>query len=256
VIFSLVKKSFNWLVSSFGNFLIATAFMSCLVNMIWFNTIRLSAFQYGLKPNAVNGSLFFWSQSFCFVPFLACLGLIFAVVVVLFIEQDKMSSKQITLRIIIIIILCALTVGTTRMGGSYNHYIMNGFQERMQKQLDISAIKLWLSNLEEKDFSDEWVRLESAKNKKWKDNLYRNVIWPDNINWPESIKIFAPGYVRLWAETISDRRLLLEWGGTLPGRWGVVVSLEAAEIPPTVSTRHDIYYTRKLAEEAYIYYRH
>ncbi len=159
-------------------------------------------------------------------------------------------------RIIIIIILCALTVGTTRMGGSYNHHIMNGFQERLQKKLDISAIKLWLSNLEEKDFSDEWVRLERSKNMKGGNYLPENVLWPDNINWPESIKIFAPGYVRLWAETSSDRRLLLEWGGTLMGRWGVVVSLETPEMPPPESNLHDIYYTRKLAEEAYLYYQH
>ena len=167
-----------------------------------------------------------------------------------------MTPKQIILRIIVVIILCIVMVNSTKIGWPYSRHIMNGFQERMQKKLDISAIKLWLSNLVEKDFSDEWVRLERSKNMKGGNYLPENVLWPNNINWPESIKIFAPGYVRLWAETIGDRRLLLEWGGTLMGRWGVVVSLETPEMPPPESNLHDIYYTRKLAEDAYIYYQH
>jgi len=99
------------------------------------------------------------------------------------------------------------------------------FREQMRTEADIPAIRNWLRTLSKEDCTGATVCLPSTSNP-----LERS--WPNSFEWPKSLKVFEPGYVKLDLDENSQPRVRLTWGGPF-GHWGIEIGMEDMKIPPS-----------------------
>ena len=120
----------------------------------------------------------------------------------------------------------------------------SGFKKYLQKEADIPAIRTWLSTVNPEACTDEEI------------NLYTNYtlesVWPESIDWPESITRFDPHYVSLSMDHTSHPIVRLTWGGAL-GHWGFVVGGEDMETPESDFSEYGEY-RLELIEGAYVWH--
>ncbi|HCO93971.1 MAG TPA: hypothetical protein DIU00_08480 [Phycisphaerales bacterium] len=108
-----------------------------------------------------------------------------------------------------------------------------GFRERIRSKADIEDIRNWLETLEDEDCNGESIVL-------LRDSDSFKSQWPDSIEWPKSLKVFNPNYVKLVLDENGNPKVSLTWGGPF-GHWGVVIGMEDMEIPPSDLSRYGEY---------------
>lgn len=108
-----------------------------------------------------------------------------------------------------------------------------GFRERIKSKADIKDIRNWLETLQEKECNGEIIGL-------YRDSDPFKSHWPDTIEWPESLKVFNPHYVKLDLDENKNPMVSLTWGGPF-AHWGVVIGMEDMEIPPSDLSRYGEY---------------
>jgi hypothetical protein len=108
-----------------------------------------------------------------------------------------------------------------------------GFRERIKSKADIEDIRNWLETLQDEDCNGETISLHS-------DSVPFKSHWPNSIEWPESLKVFNPGYAILDLDKNGNPKMSLTWGGPF-GHWGVVIGMEDMEIPASDLSRYGEY---------------
>lgn len=108
-----------------------------------------------------------------------------------------------------------------------------GFREQIKNNADIEDIRNWLETLQDEDCNGETISL-------FRDSGPLKSHWPDSIEWPKSLKVFNPHYVKLDLDENRNPKVSLTWGGPF-AHWGVVIGMEDMEIPPSDLSRYGEY---------------
>ncbi|TKJ35930.1 MAG: hypothetical protein CEE38_13030 [Planctomycetes bacterium B3_Pla] len=120
-----------------------------------------------------------------------------------------------------------------------------GFRNRIRSEADIEDIRAWLKTLSKEECTGEYTALSYGS------NLYERR-WPDSLEWPESLKVFRPGYVNLDLDENHNPKVRLTWGGPF-GHWGVEIGMEDMKIPPSDFSQWGEY-RLPLEPGAYVWY--
>ncbi|UCE47856.1 MAG: hypothetical protein JSW47_19935 [Phycisphaerales bacterium] len=120
-----------------------------------------------------------------------------------------------------------------------------GFRERIRSKADIKDIRGWLKTLSREDCTGEYIGLSTGSS-------LSERRWPDSPQWPNSLKVFRPGYVTLDLDEDHNPRVRLTWGGP-SGHWGVEIGMEEMDIRPSDSSPWEDYRLR-LEPGAYVWH--
>jgi hypothetical protein len=101
---------------------------------------------------------------------------------------------------------------------------MAGFRRYAQREVDLPAIRSWLSSLDPNDLQ----RIDADLHGKGGSESYG---WRAGA-WPPMITRLNPGYVALGKTTDGGPKIRLTWGGPF-GHWGVEIGPEDMGIPLT-----------------------
>lgn len=152
---------------------------------------------------------------------------------------DKRSLRIARMVTIVLMLICnPVTAVMIPLGLPGYKPFTEGFYQRMQDRLDVQAIRTWMEGLEANVFHGD----------------YYDVLFPmeeRTLPFPVPQEISMLGeelhYLRLYMEN-SERRLRIEWGGPLVGRWGVVIGPKDMAIPPTEDVSYDEHGLRFIGE--------
>ena len=157
----------------------------------------------------------------------------------------RSKYKLFLLRLIVIVglgVYLVLPYTPFRPPGSRTY--TSGFRKYVQKEADIPAIRIWLSTVHPEACTDEEINLYTSAESK--------SVWPESIDWPESITCFDPHYVRLSMSEVNHPMVRLTWGGVF-GHWGFVIGSEDMETPESDLSECGEY-RLELSEGAYIWH--
>ena len=116
----------------------------------------------------------------------------------------------------------------------------------MRAKAEIGAIREWLGTLNKEDCTHKSsIMIYSTDSSKRQ--------WPGPIDWPESLKVFKPRFVRLGLDENDNPKIRLFWGTGMTRCWGVEIGSVDMEIPPSDLDGHG---ERRLPLErgAYVWY--
>ena len=99
------------------------------------------------------------------------------------------------------------------------------FGQEIRSKADVEAIRDWLRTLSKEDCTGETIGLIYVPGS-------FKMRWRDSMEWPESLKVFHPNYVKLDLDEKGNPKVRLTWGGP-PGHWGVEIGMEDMQIPPS-----------------------
>ena len=206
------------------------------IAMFLFNYINyVISYNIGLKNELVISiDLFIYVTLFCIIIILA---VIIIYIYRLCIHLKTLSKKAIYFRILFIILLLS-TIFIEEIYVSKPGYIYTcrGFSERMHREADIPAIQSWLETVDTDslDFKQNYAKIKESE-------------WPDSI-----VKLYPKDvYFERYNKDKTRARLL--WGGTLVGRWGLVVGNKSMTM--TISDiKEDGEYRMQFEPGAYIWY--
>ena len=209
--------------------------------MFLFNYIRyITNYNMGLKSQfTISHKIFINIMLLCFITAL--------IVIVIYIYRlcihlkilNMLNRKDIYIRIFFTFLLIPLIfVGELYYLKNSENYLLMGFTEKLHREADIPAIQSWLETVDtySLEFKQNYAKIKESE-------------------WPDFIVKLSPKDVYFERYNKDKTRARLLWGGTLVGRWGLVVGNKAMTMP-IIEARSDDDddYRIQFAPGAYIWY--
>jgi hypothetical protein len=119
---------------------------------------------------------------------------------------SKLSVQLFT--IIYIVVLLFITFYYHQPG--YKSFTA-GFRDRLSTTIDVIEVRNWLKSVDPNQCNIRLFNLRRNNNR-----------WPEDIDWPRSIRALDPTYVSLSEDYSNHPVLELTWGGPL-GHWGIEI---------------------------------
>lgn len=206
--------------------------------MLLFNYMRyIINYNLGLRNQfIISPGLFMYIILFCFIIALASIIIYIYRLCIHIKVFNELSRKEVIIRILLLLLLPFIYIGEIYYLKHEDNYLCRGFSEKMHREADIPAIQDWLETIDTAslDFKHDFAMI--PKNKQ-----------------PDSIAILSPKSVYIVKYDTNKIRVRLEWGGALPGHWGLVVGSNTMTMSTSDVIGDDVY-IRHFAPGAYIWH--